>query len=128
MKKGIWVFFSFAIVLMLSVGSCKSEPKSENDNASQLNEQMSKVMSLDDSIDALEEACKSGDRDGALSAYEVLLRVLLDKTMENATDGIYSENLVLTEEQENRLAAISDCECLTDEDLQEITDRVEAEY
>ena len=35
---------------------------------------------------------------------------------------------VLTEEQEQRLDALSDCDCISSEDIQEITEKVEAEY
>lgn len=121
------MILSCILALLLSLGSCKCDSKSENNKVSEEKELSYEDM-VDEAIVALEDACKAGDRDGALTAYEGMLRILLDRTKENSYEGIYAESSVITPEQEKRLDALSECECLSDEDLKEITDRVEAEY
>ncbi|MBR5982332.1 MAG: hypothetical protein IK025_01240 [Bacteroidales bacterium] len=87
------------------------------------------TVTVDEAIDAMEKACKSGDKEAALSAYEIILRDALDETIKRVKAGDYSEETVFTEEQEKRLEDISnDCDCISDEDIQEITDKVESEY
>ena len=127
MIKEVCTIISCALVVLLTLGSCTSEPKSDSVDVTEENEQSSQI-TLDDAIDDLEEACNAGDRDGALAAYEVVLRMLLDKTVKNTYEGDYAMSSVLTPEQEKRLDVLSSCECLSNEDLMEITDRVEAEY
>lgn len=127
MKNRVLVILMYVLALLLSMASCKSGTNSENDNVSKEDE-LSYEDKVDEAINALEDACKAGDRDGALTAYENVLRILLDRTKENSYEGIYAESSVITPKQEERLDALSDCECLSDEDLKEITDRVEAEY
>ena len=127
MKNRVLVILSCILALIFSFGSCKSGSKSENNKVFEEKELLYEDK-VDESITALEEACKAGDREGALAAYEELLRILLDKTKENSYEGIYAESSIISPEQEKRLDALSDCECLSDEDVKEITDRVEAEY
>jgi len=127
MKNRVLMILSCILALLLSLCSCKSGTKSENNKFSEVKE-ISYEDKVDEAINALEDACKTGDRDGALTAYEDMLRILLDKTKENSYEGIYAESSIISPEQEERLDALSDCECLSDEDVKEITDRVEAEY
>ena len=75
----------------------------------------------------MEAACKSNNRDAALAAYETILRLTLDKTIKKSNEYMLGER-VLTEEQEQRLDALSDCDCISNEDIQKITEKVEAEY
>ena len=128
MIKEVCTIISCALVVLLTFGSCTSEPKSDSVDVTEESEQSPQIVTLDDAIDDLEAACNAGNRDGALAAYEVVLRMLLDKTVKNTYEGDYAMSSVLTPEQEKRLEALSSCECLSDQDIQEITDRVEAEY
>ncbi len=117
MKNRVLVILSCVLALVLSLGSCKSE-KDNNEE-----------ITLDGAIDALDRACKSGNKEETISAYEVMLRIILDETVKNADVGNYSENAVINEEQEKRLDEISStCDCISDEDIQAITDKVESEY
>ena len=128
MKNRVLVILSCVLSMALSFCSCKSDSKSVNNKVSEAKE-LSYEDKVDEAISGLEDACKAGDRDGALAAYEGMLRILLDRTKENSYEGIYAESAVITPEQEERLDEISsNCDCISDEEIQEITDRVEAEY
>ncbi len=127
MKKLVFVVLLLALVLLMV--SCKSESKAKDDKLSEDMEQLTEDKKLDDAIDAFEMACESNDNESALKAYENMLRIILDKTIISAKAGNYSDESILTEEQEKRLDKISsDCGCISDEEIQKITEKVENEY
>lgn len=127
MKKLVFVVLLLALVLLMV--SCKSESKAEDDKLSEDMEQLAEDKKLDDAIDAFEMACESNDNESALKAYENMLRIILDKTIISAKAGNYSDESILTEDQEKRLDKISsDCGCISDEEIQKITEKVENEY
>ena len=115
------------MALSLSLGSCKYEPKSESFKSKKAKELSTNDIALDKAIGDMEAACKSKNRDAALAAYETILRLTLDKTIKKSNEYMLGER-VLTEEQEQRLDALSDCDCISNEDIQKITEKVEAEY
>ena len=79
MKKGVGVILLCVLALFLTMNSCKYE----KDNK----EEASEEITLDGAIDALDRACKSGNKEEAVSAYEVMLRIILDETVKNAYAG-----------------------------------------
>lgn len=121
MKKGVGVILLCVLALFLTMNSCKYE----KDN----NEEATEDITLDGAIDALDRACKSGNKEEAVSAYEVMLRIILDETVKNAYAGNYTERSVINAEQEKRLEEISkECDCISDKEIEEITMKVESEY
>ena len=129
MKNRVLVILSCVLASVLLLGSCKSDSKTADKKGAEGVEVISENITVDDAINSLEKACKSNDKESALNAYEIMLRILLDKTVESVNAGNYSDESIITEEQEKRLDEISsNCNCISDEEIQAITDRVEAEY
>lgn len=124
MKEGFGVILSCVLLIVFVLGSCKSNSGSKDEGSK--SECVEKIKTLDDAVDAMEKYCKEGNKEAVLATYEIMTRMALDAAVEGMKSGKDPDS-VFSEEQNKRLEAI-DCDCVSDEELAEIVNWVQAEY
>ncbi|MBO4615049.1 MAG: hypothetical protein J5709_08030 [Bacteroidales bacterium] len=124
MKEDVFVIISCVLLLVLGLGSCKSNSESKDDRM--YSERVKEIKTLDDAIDALEKYCKEGNKKAVLDTYEKMTRIALDVAVEGSKSGKDPDS-VFSEEQSRRLEML-DCDCVSDEELAKVVSRVQAEY
>ena len=130
MKKSILVILSCALSLVLVLGSCKSntENEAENKEAEAKTECAKEIKTLDDAVDAMEKYCKDGNKEAVLATFETMMRLTFDATLECMKSG-KDPNSILSEEQNKRMEALDGkCECVSDEEMEAISEKVQQEY
>ncbi len=124
MKEDVFVIISCVLLLVLGLGSCKSNSESKDDRM--YSERVKEIKTLDDAIDALEKYCKEGNKKAVLDTYEKMTRIALDAAVEGMKSGKDPDS-VFSEEQNKRLETL-DCDCVSEEELAKIVNWVQAEY
>ena len=130
MKKSILVILSCALSLVLVLGSCKSkaENAAENKDGEAKTECAKEIKTVDDAIDAMEAYCKEGNKEAVIATYEAMMRISFDATLECLKSGKEPKDL-FTEEQEKRMEALDGkCECVSDEEMEAVAEKVQFEY
>jgi len=128
MKKSILVMLSCVLALVLVLGSCKSNTENEAKEGEEKAECAKEIKTLDDAVDAMEAYCKDGNKEAVLATFETMMRLTFDATLECMKSGKDPDSL-FSEEQNKRMEALEDnCECVSDEEMKAITEKVQAEY
>ena len=130
MKKSILVILSCALSLVLVLGSCKSntENEAEGKETEKTECAAKEIKTLDDAVDAMEKYCKEGNKEAVLATFETMMRLTFDGTLECLKSGKDPESLI-SEEQNKRMEALEgNCECVSDEEMEAISKKVQKEY
>lgn len=130
MKKSILVILSCALSLVLVLGSCKSntENEAEGKETEKTECAAKEIKTLDDAVDAMEKYCKEGNKEAVLATWETMMRLTLDATLDCMKSGKNPDS-VFSEEQNKRMEALEgNCECVSDEEMEAISKKVQAEY
>ncbi|MBO4615050.1 MAG: hypothetical protein J5709_08035 [Bacteroidales bacterium] len=126
MKKSIFVILSCALSLVLVLGSCKSNTETKEGEAKA--ECTKEIKTLDEAVDAMEKYCKEGNKEAVLATCETMMRLTFDATLECMKSGKDPDSL-FSEEQNKRMEALEgNCECVSSEEMEAISKKVQAEY
>ena len=128
MKKSILVILSCVLSLVLVLGSCKSNTENEAKEDEAKTECAKEIKTLDDAVEAMEKYCKDGNKEAVLATFETMMRLTFDGTLECLKSGKDPESLI-SEEQNKRMEALEgNCECVSDEEMEAISKKVQKEY
>lgn len=137
MKKSILLIVALSFAIVLSLVSCKSDAEKQESNESEVKTEDVKTAVVEekdvDYIEALEKACKEGNKDCvlkcAVDANEYMAKSILNelKNVKTAEDfDKASSNIdVLSDKLEK---ATENCDCVTDEELEEAVESVSSKY